>query len=105
MMSVASSSIVMTSGQSMISKSAISTAFCAAAARIFSALPVRMICTPSSSAAMRQPLEDFRRRIVAAEGIHNNPLFCHVNHHSSFFVPVGEADYRFARRGKGTKYV
>jgi len=29
----------------------------------------------------------------------------HRNHHSLFFVPVGEADCRFARRGKGTNRV
>ena len=31
--------------------------------------------------------------------------FKHKNHHSLFFVPVGEADCRFARRGKGTNRV
>ena len=52
---VGSSSIVMTSGQSMISKSETLTFSFSAAALIFFSSPVKTICTWSSSAARRQP--------------------------------------------------
>ena len=46
--------------------------------------------------------DDRQRRLHAQNGrkileIHK----CHFNHYSLFFMPVGEADCRFARRGKG----
>ena len=44
-----------------------------------------------------------RRR--GARDVQPDFFMCHGNHHSLFFFPVGEADCRFAFRGKGTSRV
>ena len=53
----------------------------------------------------------FTRRAPAARIDRQRPAahialhFSHINHQSLFFVPVGKADCRFARRGKDTNTV
>ena len=48
---------------------------------------------------------DARADRAEADGGVAHQQFFHCNHHSLFFVPVGEADCRFARRGKGANRV